>query len=86
MRVGAEWIAPKEDLTDSNLTWVGIGQGAADFGLPLIVTSTVLVGLAMRRVRRAESPGPLARVPAGLVALLLIANLVAIWAMTTKPG
>ena len=39
----------------------------------------------MRRVRRAESPGPLARAPAGLVSLLLIAYLVAIWAMTTKP-
>ena len=25
MRVGAEWIASKEDLTDSNATWIGIG-------------------------------------------------------------
>jgi hypothetical protein len=85
MRVGAAWIASKEDLTDSNATWIGIGQGAADFGLLLILISTVLAGLAMRRVRRAESPGPLARAPAGLVSLLLIVNLVAIWAMTTKP-
>lgn len=85
MRVGAEWIASKEDLTDSKATWIGIGQGAADVGLLLILISTVLAGLAMRRVRRAERPGPLARAPAGLVSLLLIANLVAIWAMTTKP-
>ena len=85
MRVGAEWIASKEDLTDSKATWIGIGQGAADLGLLLILISTVLAGLAMRRVRRAERPGPLARAPAGLVSLLLIANLVAIWAMTTKP-
>jgi hypothetical protein len=86
MRAGAEWIASKEGYTDSNATWIGIGQGSADLGLLLILVSTLLAGLAVRRIRRSLVPGPMARAPAGLVSLLLVAYLVAIWAMTTKPA
>jgi hypothetical protein len=86
MRGSAEWIASKEDLTDSNASWIGIGFTTADAGLLFILVSTLLAGLAVRRIRRAASPGPMARAPAGLVALLFIAYLVAIWAMTTKPN
>jgi hypothetical protein len=86
MRAGAEWIASKEDLTDSNAAWIGIGQTTADLGLLLILVSTLLAGLAVRRVGRSLSPGPMARAPAGLVSLLFIAYLVAIWAMTTRPS
>jgi hypothetical protein len=86
MRVGGEWIASKEDLTGSNApSWVKIGFNTADIGLLLLLIATVLAGLAVRRIRRDQSPGPLGRAPAGLVSLLLIAYLVAIWAMTTKP-
>jgi len=86
MRAGAEWIASKEDLTDSNVAWIGIGQTTADLGLLLILVSTLLAGLAVRRVGRSLSPGSMARAPAGLVSLLFVAYLVAIWAMTTKPS
>ncbi len=86
MRGSAEWIASKEDLTGSNLSWVEIGFNTADLGFVLLVVSTVLAGLAVRRIGRSESPGPFGRAPAGLVSLLLIAYLVAIWAMTTKPN
>jgi hypothetical protein len=86
MRVGGEWIASKEDLTGSDApSWVTIGFNTADIGLLLLVIATVLAGLAVRRIGRNESPGPLGRAPAGLVSLLLVAYLVAIWAMTTKP-
>ncbi|HEY7150190.1 MAG TPA: hypothetical protein VH391_00770 [Solirubrobacterales bacterium] len=86
MRVGGEWVASKEDLTGSNApSWVDIGFNTADIGLLLLVIATVTAGLAVRRIRRDQSPGPLGRVPTGLVALLLVAYLVAIWAMTTKP-
>ena len=85
MRAGAEWIASKEDLTDSNAAWIGIGQSSADLGLLLILVSTLLAGLALRRIRRSLVPGPMARAPAGLVSLLLVVYLVAIWAMTTRP-
>jgi len=86
MRAGAEWIASKEGYTDSNATWIGIGQSSADIGLLLLVIATVLAGLAVRRTARNEIAGPLGRVPAGLVSLLLVAYLVAIWAMTSKPA
>ncbi len=52
----------------------------------LLVVATVLAGLAVRRLGRAQRAGPFGRAPAGLVSLLLIAYLVAIWAMTTKPS
>jgi hypothetical protein len=86
MRAAAEWIASKEDLTDSDLSWVQIGFNAADIGFVLLLVSTLLAGLAVRRTGRSESPGPFARAPAGLVSLLLVAYLVAVWAMTTKPA
>jgi hypothetical protein len=85
MRGSAEWIASKEHLSDSNLSWVEIGFNTADVGFVVLLVSTLLAGLAVRRVRRSESPGPLGRTPAGVVSLLLVAYLVAIWAMTTKP-
>jgi hypothetical protein len=86
MRVGAEWIASKEDLTGSNLpSWVDIGRNAADGGLLLILISTLLAGLAMRRARTDETPGGLGRTATVIVSLLVVIYLVAVWAMTVKP-
>jgi hypothetical protein len=86
MRGAAEWIASKEDLTGSvKPSWVTIGYNTADFGFLLLVISTVLAGLAARRLGRSERAGGLGRVPAALVSLLGVMYLVAIWAMTTKP-
>jgi hypothetical protein len=85
MRGSAEWIASKEGVADSSLAWVQIGFNTADLGFVLLAVSTLLAGLAVRRIGQSERPGRFGRVPAGLVSLLLIAYLVAIWAMTTKP-
>lgn len=86
MRGSAEWIASKEDLTGSGApSWVMIGFNVADFGFVLLVLSTVLAGLAVRRMGRARRPGSFGRIPATLVSLLLVAYLVAIWAMTAQP-
>ena len=89
MRGAAEWVADKEGLTGDEVpSWVDIGYSTADSGLLLLVISTVLAGLAVRRAGRAEGSagGGLGRVSAVVVSLLLIAYLVAIWAMTTKPA
>jgi hypothetical protein len=89
MRGAAEWVADKEGLTGDKVpSWVDIGYSTADSGLLLLVISTVLAGLAVRRAGRAEGSagGGLGRVSAVVVSLLLIAYLVAIWAMTTKPA
>jgi hypothetical protein len=86
MRLGGEWIASKEDLTGDNPpNWVSMGFTTADLGILLLVAATVVAGLGVRRLR--SSPGGRARprVATVLVSVLLVAYLVAIWAMTTKP-
>jgi hypothetical protein len=86
MRAGAEWIASKEDLTDSNFAWINIGFTTSDAGLVVIVGSAVLAGLALRRaVRGGADSGGLRWAAAVLVGLLVVAYLVTIWAMTKKP-
>ena len=81
MRLAAEWILSKEGLEDANLAWVDIGFALAEPGLLLIIVATVLAGLAARRGRA----GTGVRVAAVLVSVLVVAYLVAVWAMTTKP-
>jgi hypothetical protein len=86
MRVGAEWIASKEDLTDSNATWIGLGFSISDGGLVFILVSLLLAGLAVRRMNRGGVAGPMARAAAGLASILVVAFLVTVWAMTTQPA
>ena len=84
MRGAAEWIADKEGLTGDEVpSWLDIGYGTADSGFVLLLISTVLAGLAGRAER--SGGGGFSRASTVLVSLVLIAYLVAIWAMTTKP-
>ena len=87
MRLSAQWIVDKEGLEDANLAWIDIGFIVAEPILLLVIIATVLAGLAMRRASRGDSAGPSvgARVATGLVSFALLAYLVAVWAMTTKP-
>jgi hypothetical protein len=88
MRVGAQWIVSKEKLEDSNDTWIGIGFGTSDAGLLLLVIGIVLTGLIARRAKQGTSVAGAGRLrAAGVIAgILVLAYLVAIWAMTTKPA
>ncbi len=88
MRVGAEWIASKEGLSNSNATWLGIGFTTSEGGLVFLVIATVLAGLGGRRLARADGneASGLTRASTVLVGVLLIAYVVTIWAMTTKPA
>jgi hypothetical protein len=83
MRVGAEWIASKEDVPD-DVDWIGIGYMVSDGGLLLWIIAAVVAWRAARR--GAAGPGGLGRAVVGLSGVLLVAYAVAIWAMTTKPG
>jgi hypothetical protein len=89
MRAGAQWIAHKEGLDndDVDLSWVNIGFSVSDLGFVLLVVSLVIGGIAVRRINRGEGGAPSisARIATGLISLFLIACLVAVWAMTTKP-
>jgi hypothetical protein len=85
-RVGAVWIADKEHLSNSNVTWIGIGYGVSDFGLLLLIISFVAGAISVRQMNRGGQPSLIAaRIVTGLVSLVLVAFLVAVWAMTTKP-
>ena len=83
MRGAAEWIAEKEKVNDLDPTpaWVDIGYSVADPMLLLIIIATVCAGLAARR----QSTGGLRTAALLLVALMIVASFVAIWAMATKP-
>ena len=85
-RAGAEWIVSKEHLQDSNVAWIGIGYGVSDLGFLLLIVSLIIGGIGVRRMNRGEKPSAIsARIVTGLVSLVLVAYLVAAWAMTTKP-
>jgi hypothetical protein len=86
MRVGAEWIASKEHLEDSEASWIGIGYSVADGGLLLLLIITVLTGLASRRARGGGEPRALVRWSTGLTLFVILAYAVALWAMATKPA
>jgi hypothetical protein len=83
MRVGAEWIASKEDVPD-DAAWLGIGYGVSDGGLLLTIIAAVLAWRAARR--GAAGPGGMGRGVLGVTAVLIVAYGFAIWAMATKPG
>ncbi len=87
LRVAAQVVLNKEGLDNDNvdLTWINIGFTVTDLGLLLLIIATVLGGLALRRARRVGGPSISARVTTGLVSVLLVAYLIAVWAMTTKP-
>jgi hypothetical protein len=81
MRVGAEWIASKAEWGEP--AWIGIGYSTADGGLLLAIIATVL---AWRVAKRGDDgPGGMGRAVVILAGILLIAYVVAIWAMTAKP-
>jgi hypothetical protein len=83
MRGGAEWIAEKEGVNDLDPApdWVGIGYSVADPMLLFIIIATVCACLAAWR----QSTGGLRTAALVLVALMILASGVAIWAMATKP-
>jgi hypothetical protein len=83
MRVAAQWIASKEHLDDIDPTpsWVDIGYSTSEGSFLLLLIATVCAGLAARRARG----GGLRTATLVLVGISLVAYVVAIWAMSTKP-
>jgi hypothetical protein len=87
MRAAAQWVAHEEGFEDADISWINIGFSVSDMGFVLLVIALVIGGISVRRINRGEggSPSISARIATGLVSLFLIACLVAVWAMTTKP-
>jgi hypothetical protein len=89
MRVAAEWIASKEGLDDLDEppAWVDIGFLTSEPTLLLLIAATVCAGIAARRAREGgRGFGGLNTAALVLVSITLLAYVVAIWAMSTKPA
>lgn len=88
LRVSAEWIGDKEGYSDLDEPpdWIDIGYIVADAGFLLILIPTLLAWAALRKARAETRPGATVSIAAVLIALALVANLIALWAMTAKPG
>jgi hypothetical protein len=88
MRLAGEWAASKEfDDSDDDPAWLEIGYLVGDIGLLLLIVTIVLAGVGVYMLRRGErARSGLARVGAVLATILLAAYVVAVWAMTAKPG
>ena len=81
MRVGAEWLYSKGfDELDEDPAWLSIGYIVADVGLLVFLIALVLAGLASWKGKSG-----LARAAGLLSVLLLVAMIVAVWAMGAKP-
>jgi hypothetical protein len=83
MRVGAQWIFSKEGLDDVDPApaWIDIGFITSEASFLLIVAGTVCAGIAARRTRG----DGLRAATLVLTGIVLVAYVVAIWAMTNKP-
>ncbi len=87
MRVAAQWIADKEGLAgDDPPAWIDMGFMISESSLLLLIAATVLAGVGVRRAGRAEGGGGAqGKIANVLVGIVLLAYVVAIWAMTAKP-
>jgi hypothetical protein len=87
LRATAEWLVSEENLDDESPGWVDAGYMISDTSLLLLIAATVCAGVAARRADRGEvRGGGLDRAVVVLVAIALVAYVVAIWAMATKPS
>jgi hypothetical protein len=88
MRISAQWIYSKEgwDEVESEPGWIGVGFITSEGGGVLLLVAIILAGLGVRRGRRGDGGGrTLGRIATVLTTLVLVAYLVAVWAMTAKP-
>jgi hypothetical protein len=88
MRIGAEWIYSKEgwdDLPDDAIpAWIDIGYIIADLGALLVLIALILGGIGVRRLRDGKGQG-LVKAAMIIAWVVLVAALVAVWAMSGKP-
>jgi hypothetical protein len=84
MRLSAQWIASKENLFDEDVdvpAWVDIGFITSEGSFLFLIAATVCAGIASRRGRG----GGLRTATVVLVGITIVAYVVALWAMSTRP-
>ena len=81
MRIGAQWLYSKGfDELEEDPAWIGIGYIVADLGLLVFLIALVLAGIASWKRKSG-----LGKASGVLAVVLLVAMLVAVWAMGAKP-
>jgi hypothetical protein len=81
MRVAGQWLDSKEDIP-GDPGWLGVGFIVGDAGLILLILATIFSAVS---VRRPQQQWPL-RTVAVIAGIYFVALLVAMFAMTGKPG
>ncbi len=85
MLVAAFWTEAEAPF-DEEAAWIGIGHIVAEpIGLLGFILATLFAGLAVRRLKRDGSSSGFVRASTVFTTILVIAYLVAIFVMTTKP-
>ncbi|HEU0246452.1 MAG TPA: hypothetical protein VFR38_05135 [Gaiellaceae bacterium] len=86
MFAGAEWIYRAQGLADEPIdsAWVLTGFLVAELGGALLLAALILGGVGVHRLRAGKGRGLLEATMA-ISIVLLVANLVAVWAMAGKP-
>jgi len=88
MRIGAEWTASKEGFSEEGAPepdWLGIGYLVADLGALLLLIALILGGVGVYRLRAGKGTGML-KATMVISVVLLASYVVAVWAMSAKPG
>jgi hypothetical protein len=87
MRVGAQWIYAREHLGDASddPAWLLVGFGAAEGGGLLLLAALIAGGVGVRRLRDGGGSG-LLKTTLIISIILLAAYVLAVWAMSAKPG
>jgi xanthosine utilization system XapX-like protein len=83
-RVAAQLLLNEQGLEEAELAWIDIGFIVTDIGILAIIAATIGSSIASRRPEGTSSRG--AAVAAWACSLLLVAYVVALWAMTAKPA
>ena len=84
MRAGAEWARSREDVP-GDPTWLSIGYITGDGSGLFLLVAIVLAGLGARRLARDRGGARFAQAATVLCAIVIVALLLTVWAMTTKP-
>jgi hypothetical protein len=90
MRVGAQWIYSEQGWDDlpegiGEPGWLTIGATIGDLGGVVLLVALIVGGIGVSRLRAGKGSG-LLRATLLLTIVLLVAYLIAAWAMAGKPG
>ena len=91
MRLAGEWLYRLQNWDDlpeqiDEPAWLGIGFVVADLGGLLLLLALVLGGIGVYRLRDGKGGTVLLKATMVIALILIVAYVVAVWAMTGKPN